>query len=360
MLKKLDIYILRKFLGTFFFSLLLILSIAVVFDFTEKIDDFLEKGAPAKAIIFDYYLNFIPYFAYLFTPLFVFISVIFFTSKMAYQSEIIAILSSGVSFKRMMYPYFLGALVIGVFSFVLGGYIIPRANRERLIFEGRYIKERKENGMSSTHMQIGPGVFIYMNRFYSLSEKGESFTIEKYDGKRLVSKLRAESLTYDSITNKWKLKDYIIRNFNPDQTMTMTQGLSIDTILNMRPSDFKVERKYFETMNSSELQLFISEQKERNIGNIEEFEIEKHRRIASPFSAFILSLIGVSLASRKVRGGMGLHIGVGIGLSFAYILFMTVSTTFAVNGSTEPWIAVWIPNFVFAIIGLYLYHKAPK
>jgi lipopolysaccharide export system permease protein len=359
-LKKLDSYILRKFLGTFFFSLLLILAIAVVFDFTEKIDDFLEKGAPAKAIIFDYYLNFIPYFANLFTPLFVFISVIFFTSKMAYQSEIIAILSSGISFRRMMFPYFLGALVIGVFSYALGGYIIPRANKIRLVFEGRYIKERKENGLNSTHMQIAPGVFIYMHNFYSLSERGESFTMEKYDGKRLVSKLRAERAKYDSATTKWHLEDCLLREFYENKTMKISTLKSIDTTLNMRPNDFKMERKYFETMNSTELQSYIKEQKERGIGNIEEFEIEKHRRIASPFSAFILSLIGVSLASRKVRGGMGLHIGIGLLLSFTYILFMTVSTTFAVNGGAEPWIAVWIPNFVFMIIALVLYHRAPK
>ena len=224
----------------------------MVFDFTEKIDDFLEKGAPVKAIVFDYYLNFIPYFANLFTPLFVFISVIFFTSKMAYQSEIIAILSSGVSFRRMMYPYFMGALVIGIFSFALGAYIIPHANRTRLNFEGRYVKERKEQGLDRIHMQIEPGVFVYMHNFYSMTQKGESFTIEKYEGKRLLSKLSAQTIDYDTTTGKWVLKDFIVRDFNADGTMRITQEAKADTMLRMKPSDFKAERKYYETMNSTE------------------------------------------------------------------------------------------------------------
>lgn len=347
-------------MGTFFFSLLLILSIAVVFDFTEKIDDFLEKGAPAKAIVFDYYLNFIPYFANLFTPLFVFISVIFFTSKMASQSEIIAILSSGVSFKRLMFPYFVGALIIGIFSFSLGAYIIPSANKTRLEFEGRYIKIRKNKERNSVHMQIAPGTAIYMHNFYSTRQVGDYFTMEKFDGKKLKSKMVAQTVEYDTTSGRWTLREYLLREFLDNGTMRITQGASIDTLLNMKPSDFKSEIKFFETMNSNELHAYISDQKERGIGNIEEFEIEKHRRIASPFSAFILSLIGVSLASRKTRGGMGLHIGVGIGLSFGYILFMTVSTTFAVSGTVSPMVAVWIPNFVFAVIAAVLYVRAPK
>lgn len=359
-MKKLDLYILRKFLGTFFFSLLLIMSIAVVFDFTEKIDDFLTKGAPVKAIVFDYYLNFIPYFANLFTPLFIFIAVIFFTSKMAYQSEIIAILSSGVSFKRMMFPYFLGALIIGLFSYMLGGYVIPHANITRLKFETTYVKNKRESGLSNLHMQISPGTFIYLYRFYSLTETGDFFTIESFEGKRLTSKLTAQTITYDTTDGSWILKDYLIRDFKADNSMKITKGTKIDTLLNLKPSDFKVERNYFETMNNPELNNYINEQRARGVGNIEEFIIEKYKRIASPFSAFILTLIGVSLASRKTRGGMGLHIGTGIGLSFTYILFMTVSTTFAISGSMNTLLAVWLPNIIFAVIALYLYYKAPK
>ncbi|TAJ14279.1 YjgP/YjgQ family permease [Marinilabiliaceae bacterium JC017] len=359
-MRKLDLYILKKFLGTFFFAIVLIISISVVFDVTEKIDDFLEKEAPIQAIIFDYYKNFIPYFANLFTPLFVFIAVIFFTSKMAYQTEIIAILSSGVSFRRMMFPYFLGALIIAIFSFFLGGYVIPPANRTRLHFENTYIKKKRETGMKNIHMQIEPGVFVYLGKYNSFRETGDQFHIEKFEGKELISKLSARTIKYDTVAGNWNLKNYTLRNFVKGEEIIISQGRSMDTTLNIKPADFKEERKYFEMMTNTELNKFIKEQRNRGVGNIEEFIIEKYKRIASPFSAFILTLIGVSLASRKVRGGMGLHIGIGITLSFSYILFMTISTTFAVNGNMNPLLAVWLPNIVFALIAIILYYRAPK
>jgi lipopolysaccharide export system permease protein len=330
-LKKLDLYILRKFLGTFFFAILLIISISVVFDMAEKIDDFLENDTPLNAIIFDYYANFVPYFANLFTPLFVFIAVIFFTSKMAYQTEIIAILSSGVSFRRLMVPYIIGAAIIGSFSFVLGAYIIPPANKVRLDFESTYIKKRRETGMNNIHMQIEQGVFVYVRRYSSLREVGDDFSLEHFDGKQLLTKITASSAVYDTATYGWSLRQYVRRDFLADDRQLVTEGDRLDTLLNMRPADFKEERKFYETMTSPELEAHISDQMQRGVGNVEEYQIEKHRRRAAPFSAFILSIMGVSLASRKVRGGMGLHIGVGIALSFGYILFMTVSTTFAIN-----------------------------
>jgi lipopolysaccharide export system permease protein len=209
-------------------------------------------------------------------------------------------------------------------------------------------------------MQITPGTFIYMHNYYSIRNVGEYFTIESFDGKKLKSKLVAQHIDYDTTNGHWKIRDYLLREFVDKDKMVITKGTEIDTVLNMRPSDFKAERKYYETMNNWELRQYIDEQMERGLGNVEEFEIELQRRIASPFSAIILTLIGVSLASRKVRGGMGLHIGIGIALSFTYILFMTISTTFAVNGNMSPWLAVWIPNFVFAIIGVFLYVRAPK
>ncbi len=360
-MKKLDLYIFRKFLGTFVFAILLIISIAVVFDFVEKIDDFLEKGAPIKAILWNYYKNFIPYYANLFTPLFIFIAVIFFTSKMAYDSEIIAILSSGVSFRRMMYPYFLGALTIAIISYILGGYIIPSATKERLEFENKYVKARKSQALGNVHMQISPGVFAYMGSVFNSETKiGQNFTLEKFDGQILISKLTAASAKYDSIKGKWTLSNYNIREFNGDRYSTIKSGSKIDTTLNMLPSDFKLDAKYFLTMNNNELKKYINEQKSRGIGNIEEFIIEDYSRTAAPFSAFILTLIGVSLSSRKVRGGMGLHIGIGIGLSFIYIFFMQIAKSFAVGGSSNPLLAVWAPNIIFLMIGIFLYQRAPK
>jgi len=359
-LKKIDLYILKKFLGTFFFSLALIMSIAVVFDLTEKIDDFMEKGAPLEAIVFDYYKNFIPYFANLFTPLFVFISVIFFTSKMAYNTEIIAILSSGVSFRRLMFPYFLGSLIISVFSFYLSGYVIPPANKVRLRFENRYVKKRRETGQKNIHMQIEPGVFVYMGNYYSYNDRGEYFDLEKFDGKQLKMKLSSRSIKYDTTTGHWILRYYVLRELFDDEHQKITTGNKMDTVIAIKPSDFKEERNYYEMMTNDQLSNYIEEQRRRGVGNVEEFLIEKYKRIANPFAAFILTLIGVSLASRKVRGGMGLHIGIGITLSFTYIMFMTVSTTFAVNGDMAPLLAVWLPNIVFMMIGIFLYIKAPK
>lgn len=359
-MKKLDLYILKKFLGTFFFSIVLIISISVVFDLTEKIDDFLEKEAPLRAIVFDYYKNFIPYFANLFTPLFVFISVIFFTSKMAYDTEIIAILSSGVSFRRMMFPYFLGALIISTFSFFLSGYVIPPANSVRLRFENKYVKNRRETGMKNMHMQIEPGVFVYMGNYYSYNDRGEYFDLEKFDGKKLKLKLTARSVKYDTLKSSWTLRNYTKRVLIDDEHQLITVGTKMDTVIDIKPEDFKEERNYYEMMTNDQLNDYIAEQRRRGVGNIEEFIIEKYKRIASPFAAFILTLIGVSLASRKVRGGMGLHIGIGITLSFGYIMFMTLSTTFAVNGNMNPLLAVWLPNITFTMIGIYLYMKAPK
>lgn len=360
-MKKIDIYILRKFMGTFFFAIALIISISIVFDLVEKMDDFMESKAPLTAIVFDYYLNFVPYFVNLFTPLFVFIAVIFFTSKMASQTEIIAILSSGVSFRRMMLPYFFGASIIAVLSFFLGGYVIPPANRTRLEFENTYVKTRKEVGLSDMHMQVSPGVYVYMGRYYSFRESGDRFNIERFDGKKLVSRLSARTASYDSLECKWRLKTYTKWDFADDGIAhTITQGAEIDSVINILPRDFKTERKSFEMLNNSEISAYIDEQKARGVGNVAEFQIEYYRRIASPFAAFILTLIGVSLSSRKVRGGMGLHIVTGIALSFAFILFMTVSSTFAVNGNMPPLLAVWLPNIVFLLIGIVLYIKAPK
>jgi lipopolysaccharide export system permease protein len=279
---------------------------------------------------------------------------------MAYQSEIIAILSNGVSFRRLMVPYITGALIISAFSFVLGSYIIPPANKTRLDFENKYVKKRRETGMNNIHMQIDPGVFIYVWRYSSLRDVADEFSLESFNGKNLEMKISAREAVYKEDSAIWTLKNYVRRDYISPNIQIITEGEFLVTSLNMKPADFKEERKFYETMTNNELDVFIAEQLQRGIGNVEEYLIEKHRRIASPFSAFILSIMGVSLASRKVRGGMGLHIGVGIGLSFAYILFMTVSTTFAVNGNAPPWLAVWIPNFVFLIIAGFLYYKAPK
>lgn len=359
MFKKLDLYIIRKFLGTFFFAIVLIISITIVFDFSEKIDNFIDKEAPLKAVIFDYYINFIPYFANLFSALFTFVSVIYFTSKMAYDTEIIAILSSGISFKRLMFPYFISALIIGIFSFFLSNFVIPPANAKRLDFTETYLKKRFVNKERNIHRQIEPGLFIYMTNFETSSKIGYKFSLEKFEGKQLVSKLTSRSIKWNKEKEKWTIKDYVIRRIDGDKE-TLEKGKSIDTLLNFKPDEFSRRTNVVEAMNMMELDDFIDEQIMRGDSNISAYKIEKYRRIANPFSAFILTLIGVSLASRKVRGGMGLHLGIGLALSFSFILFMQISTVFATNGSMNPLLAVWLPNILFSVIGIYLYRVAPK
>ena len=359
MFGKLDLYIIRKFLGTFFFAIVLIISITIIFDFSEKIDNFIDKEAPFRAIVFDYYLNFIPYFANLFSALFTFISVIFFTSKMAYDTEIIAILSSGVSFRRLMFPFFISAFIIAAFSFLLGNFVIPPANAKRLDFTDTYLKKRFINKERNIHRQIEPGLFIYMTNFETSSKIGYKFSLEKFEGKQLVSKLTSRYIKWNDEKEKWTIKDYMIRRIDGDKE-TFEKGKSIDTLLNFRPEEFTRRTDVVEAMNMMELDHFIDDQIMRGDSNISAYKIEKYRRIANPFSAFILTLIGVSLACRKVRGGMGLHLGIGLGLSFSFILFMQISTVFATNGSMNPLLAVWLPNIVFLVIGIFLYRAAPK
>lgn len=359
-LKTIDRYIIRKFIGTYFFAIILIVGIAVIFDLSEKLDDFMEKKPALTAIIFDYYLNFIPYFANLFSSLFTFIAVIFFTSKMAYNTEIIAILSSGVSFKRLMYPYFVSAFIIAILSFFLTSFIIPPANRVRLDFENTYIRRPYHNSDRNIHKQVRPGIFVYMESYNSYSQTGYKFAIEHFVNNRLQSKLVSDYAKWDSTKNKWTATNYFIRNYNA-VGQQIVSGSQIDTVVYLTPKDFTQRADLvIETMNLFQLNEFIDQQKLQGSDNVNIFLIEKYSRLAFPFSTFILTLIGVSLSSRKVRGGIGLHIGTGLGISFTYILFMRFTTMFAVGGLLTPGIAVWIPNIIYAFIAIGLYRMAPK
>ncbi len=358
---KLDWYIIKKFLGTYFFSIALIITIAVVFDFNENIDKL--KEATAHEIIFQYYLNFIPYFANLFSSLFVFIAVIYFTSKMAENSEIIAMFSSGMSFRRMMIPYMVSATLIAGLNLTLGAYIIPKANTGRIEFATKYMNKRPRNsGTTNIQLEVEEGVIAYMERFETYNQVGYRFTLDKFEGKQLVSHMTARTIVYDTLNSEkyhWIVKNYEIRDLSGPVEI-ISQGAELDTIIHFEPADFLVSYGQEETMTSPELRKYIKRQKERGFGNIQEFEIEYHKRYAMSFASFILTIIGVSLSSRKRKGGMGLHLGIGLGLSFAYILFQTVSSTFAVSGVASAFWAEWSPNIVFAIIAVILYIKAPK
>ena len=357
----LDRYIIRKFLGTFFFAMLMIIVITVVFDISEKIDNFIDKKAPLNSIIFDYYLNFIPYFVSLFSSLFIFISVIFFTSKMAYQSEIIAILSSGISFRRFLYPYFLGACFLSAFSFFINDIIMPSANIERLEFEDKFVRSQFVFHDRNVHKQIEPGVFVYFESFSNSSEIAYRFSLERYDGDRLVSKLISENATWNKEKEKWTIRLYHIRDIDSLGIETLRVGTSIDTTINLHPSEFKRRAdKFIETMNLAELREYIEELKMQGADSIKFFLFELHKRIAFPFSTFILTLIGVSLSTRKVRGGIGIHLAIGIAIIFIYILFMQFSVEFATKGNLHPFIAAWIPNIIFGCVSIFLYKLAPK
>jgi lipopolysaccharide export system permease protein len=359
--KIIDRYIIRKFLGTFFFCLMLILTIAVVFDFAEKIDNFMERDAPVKAIVFDYYLNFIPYFATLFSPLFVFISVIFFTSKMAANTEIIAILNSGMSFKRMMWPYFISSLLIAIFAFALTNFVIPKATLHKIDFEDKYYRSSsKRVPVNNIHRQAYPNVLIYLESFNPISQSGRNFTIEKFDDTgKLESKLSGNAVRYDTATSKWVVVNYYLRTIKDNEDI-ITRGDRIDTTLTIKPSDFSRDPRLVGTMTYNELNDYIKQLRLQGSDELKLFLIEKHRRIANPFSVFILTLIGVSLSSRKVRGGIGMNIGIGLGLSFSYILFMQFASQFSLKGNLGPMLAMWIPNILYAVVAFVLYKLAPK
>jgi len=355
-----DRYIIRKFLGTFFFALILIICVAVIFDLAEKIDDFMEKKASITAIIFSYYFNFIPYFAVLFSSLFTFIAVIFFTSKMAYNTEIIAILNSGMSFHRLMYPYLLSAAIISSFSFGLSNFVLPHANRTRLAFEETYVRSHPyENNKQNIHKQTEPGIFIYMESFSTLNQTGYKFSMEKYSNLKLVSKLMADYVKWDSVKSKWTAYNCYVRDIDGLKERIRKKD-RIDTTFKIGPEEFTRRENYVDAMSLGELSRYIKTLQMQGADNLSTYIIEREKRKAYPFSTFILTMIGVTLSTRKVRGGIGVHIGTGLALSFGYILFMQFSSQFAINGTLSPMLAAWIPNIIFTAISIYLYWIAPK
>lgn len=355
-IKHFDAYIMKKFLGTFVFAILLLLAIVIVFDINEKLDAMLT--APLKETVFKYFLNFLPYFANQFAPLFVFITVIFFTSKLADHSEIIAMLSSGISFKRLLVPYLWSASIIAVFTLVLALYIIPPANVKRIEYTNQWVKNKRVDFGDNIQLQVKPGVMAYLSRYDNTTKRGFRFTMEQFDGNRLVSRVTAQDVRYDTL-GRWALNDYTIRKFDGLKE-TLTCGSKIDTMLNVEPRDFLISKNDQEMLTSPELRHYINKQKARGVANLQQFELEYEKRFAMTAAAFILTVIGLSLSSRKVRGGMGINIGIGLMLSFSYILFMTVTQTFAISGYTSPRLAMWIPNIIYTIIAIVLYRRAAR
>lgn len=334
------------------------MSIAVVFDLTEKMDDFFENQVSLKEVIFDYYLNFIPYYMNMFSPLFIFISVIFFTSKLAGNSEVIAILASGVSYHRFILPYAISATFLFVMSFVLTGYIIPPASEKMLTFQDKYIQRFTRENARNIQMEVEPGTILYIESFQKKSQVGYRASLEHFEGKKLTMRIIADRITYDSMYN-WHLDKYIRRDFD-GMYETLSRGDRLDTIIPVLPKELFYTAENAQMMPNPELKEYIDRQRQRGSGNVQAFETEWWKRWASPIGAFIMTLLGVTLSSKKVRGGMGKNLGIGITLSALYILFSTVSTTFSVSGVMSPFMSVWIPNFVFLGIGIFLYIRVSK
>ena len=362
LIPRLDRYIISKFIGTYIYSIILIISISIVFDFNENLNKFSTYHAPWSAIIFDYYANFVPYFANLFSPLFVFIAVIFFTSKLAGNSEIIAMLAAGTSFRRLMRPYMVSAAIIAALNFYLGAYIIPKGTVVRHDFESLYKNNKKNTSASNIQLMVDKGVVAYLSQYDDIRKTGYGFALYKFENKKMVSQMNASVVQYDTIAEEryhWKARNYKIRTLKGMREQ-ITSGNEIDTLIQMEPMDLVFSTGQQETFTSPELLRYISKQQERGSSNVVQYEVEYHKRIASSFASFILTIIGVSLSSRKRKGGMGLYLGIGLALSFTYILLQTISATFAINAGTPPILAAWIPNILYAIIAYFCYRQAPN
>ena len=361
-IRRLDRYIIGKFIGTYFFAILLIISISIVFDYNENLSKFTEYHAPWKAIIFDYYLNFIPYFANLFSPLFVFIAVIFFTSKMASGSEIIAIMAAGVSFKRILRPYMLSCIIISALSFFLSAYVIPHGTVIRQNFESLYKNSQKNTSAENVQLQVDKGVIAYIQHYDNKVKRGYGFCLDKFENKKLVSHMSATEIQYDTISDTkyhWKATNWKIREMR-GMREKITSGMQLDTLIQMEPIDLVYSKGQQETFTLPELSDYISKQINRGSSNVVQYQVEYHKRIAASFASFILTIIGASLSSHKRKGGMGMYLGAGLALSFIYIMLQTVSATFAINAGTPPILAAWMPNIIFSVVAYICYRKAPN
>ncbi|MFA6277357.1 MAG: LptF/LptG family permease [Pedobacter sp.] len=360
-LKIIDGFIIGKYLGTFVYTLVLFVIIIVIFDLSEKLDDFLEKDMTIWQTITDYYAGSIPFYVNMLSPLINFIAVIFFTAKMADQTEIVPILSGGVSFNRFLRPYFISAFIIFSVNLFSNLYILPYTNRIKNKFENEVIDKDKAYTKTNIHMKIDSNTYIYIENFDNRTNIGYRFSLDKFKGDILKKKLVADQISYDSVKRVWKLTNYTVRNVDGmKESMIYGSALQKDTVLDMKPDDFSVYQNVFESMSGKELSDKIKKERTRGSGIMSDLLFEQYKRWFQPLSAFILTLIGVALSSRKVRGGVGLPLGIGIILSFAYIVFNQFAKMFSTKGGLSPLLAVLLPTLFFGILGLYLLRRAPK
>ena len=366
-MKIIDKYILRKVLSTFFFVVLILVAVIVVIDITEKMDKFSKNNLSASTVL-GYYLDFVPWVSGLITPITAFIAIVYVTSRMAAHTEIIAILGSGVSFKRLLLPYFIAPLIIAIISFFLNGWIIPQSNLSRLSFELQYFNNRYYFDKRNVHMQVEPNVYLFIQNFNNQTNTGFQFTLERFENNRLIEKLSADNIQWDSTKQKWELRtwrlkhvdDIFERKVSHDSFKGKNMGITMDTTLAISPKDFENEERKFDGMTINELSEYIAKLKFRGSTGVEAYEVEKQIRFSSPFTIFVLVFMGVIVSSRKNRGGTGFQIALGFLLSFVFILFFLMTRTFAETGSLPPTLAAWLPNFVFSVISAVMYKFVPR
>jgi lipopolysaccharide export system permease protein len=378
-MKLLDKYILKQFLSTFFFVVVILLAVISVIDMTDKMDKF-AKAQLTSGQIFGYYLDFIPWIGSLVTPITIFIATVYVCSRMAGRTEVIAILSAGISFRRMMLPYFIGSFFIAILSFVLNGWVIPNSNKSKLAFEVQYLKNKYYYDKQNIHIQVAPDVYLYMKSYNNTNNTGYQFTLERFQDNKMIEKLTASRVEWDTAKQKWTLRDWRIHNVQsifettsgPEAkpgletskrivtTDSIKSGSTLDTALVIHPKEFESDYRKYDGMTLNELNRYIKTLRSRGSTGIEVYEVEKYTRYTAPFTIFILVFMAVIVSSRKSRGGTGLQIALGFLLSFIFILFFTLFRTFAENGSMPPQISVWIPNIIFGIISLTMYKYVPR
>ena len=358
--RRIDHYILSKYLVTFLVAMALIIVIVITFDVSEKLDDFLSGHAPLSEVVVDYYLNFIPGFVNLYSALFIFISVIFFTSKMAGNTEIIAILGSGISYRRMMRPFLHGSIIVAVIVFVMGNFVLPISNRKLADFEQKYIHTRRDNFYSNIHFQLRPGVQVYVDEYNVANQSATKFYQDTYNEEhQLIERISAGSIKYDSITDKWQCWNYAHRSINgAKETLTVKHFSNRE--LEIKPQDFLKRPQPIEAMNSFELYKHIEHEKMRGSTTVIESQIEFYQRIFNPLAVIIMTVMAVAVSSRKTRGGMGMHLAIGIALAFGFVVFMKITTVFATNGNLPPILAILLPQIVFGLASVFLVKNAPK
>lgn len=359
-MKILDRYIILQYLGTFFFAILLFAAISVSIDLSDRIDDFLEHHITVYDAAVRYYGNFVPFIIFLLSPLFIFIAVIFFTAQLAGRSEIIAIISGGVSFYRLLFvPYFISATILTVVQLYGNHYWVPRSNADKIAFEGEKMNKKYILKDRNIHLQISPDTYIYVETYNNADSTGKRFTLENMRNRKMYRKIAADKIKWIGAKQQWHLENYIDRRID-SLDEKISKGTALDTTLSLTPQDFDRRLGLKEAMTTPELRDFINNEIRKGAPSVEFYQVELYRRTAIPFATYILSTIGFAIASRRVRGGMGLHIAVGIALSAVYVMLLQFSMTFATNGGLSPLLSVWVPNIIFGILSVYLVWNAQK